>query len=164
MSVGASDSNLFTKSENSNEGSIGRLPPAWAVYGAEIFAAASSTLCGMAKSDFFLVIVLVAPAIAIIDKSIFSNASGKERMGQSIKNSVKKLVTTPRSSPSICLLFNSFQINSFATLLFYGYGLCTQIRISSRIPLCSSAIGSLLLDESLHFSDDVKKFNGLAVA
>jgi hypothetical protein len=38
---------------------------------------------------------LVAPAISIIDQAIFSNASGKETMGISIRNSLRKLVFSP---------------------------------------------------------------------
>jgi hypothetical protein len=38
---------------------------------------------------------LVAPAISIIDQAIFSNASGKETMMVSIRNSLQKLVFSP---------------------------------------------------------------------
>jgi len=56
--------------------------PIWAAYGTE-------TLCAVVSS------FLVAPAISIIDKAIFSNASGKEPMVQSLKSSVAKAVGHP---------------------------------------------------------------------
>jgi len=37
----------------------------------------------------------VAPFISMIDQAIFSNASGKESMGRSIRNSFKALITSP---------------------------------------------------------------------
>ena len=46
-------------------------------------------ICGIAAGG------LVAPLITIIDQSIFSNASGKEPMGQCIKNNFKLLFTKP---------------------------------------------------------------------
>jgi hypothetical protein len=38
---------------------------------------------------------LVAPIIAVVDKAIFSNASGKEKMGASLYNSCRTAVTEP---------------------------------------------------------------------
>ena len=56
--------------------------PAHIAYGVE--AAAALTATGV-----------VAPIIAIVDKAIFSNASGKEALGPSLRNSVRAVVAHP---------------------------------------------------------------------
>ena len=67
---------MVIKSESSNLNSLPRK------IGVDIISAISSS-------------ALVAPAISIIDQAIFSNASGKQTMIESIKSSAKLLVLSP---------------------------------------------------------------------
>ena len=55
---------------------------------------------------------LIAPAISIIDKAIFSNASGKEKMGQGIKSGLKLFLTRP--------LYFFRQPSCYLILIVYG--------------------------------------------
>lgn len=66
--------------------------------------------------------VLVAPIITMIDKGIIENASGRNTLGESLKNSAKELLLKPHrflgSKPFALIFVRCFHSSYFQSILF----------------------------------------------